>query len=71
MDGPHKTAGHLWDTPRTRVPLAAAGIQSALYVYIQAYQCIDMCMDKSIDMCLDLCMGMCIDMCADIWAILY
>ena len=33
VDGPHKTAGHPQDTPRTRLPLVAAGSQSALYVH--------------------------------------
>ena len=31
VDGPHKTAGHLQNTPKTRLPLVAAGSQSALY----------------------------------------
>ena len=31
VDGPHRTAGHPQDTPRARLPLAAAGSQSALY----------------------------------------
>ena len=30
VDGPHKAAGHLKNTPRTRLPLVAAGSQSAL-----------------------------------------
>ena len=31
VDGPRKAAGHLQNTPRTRLPLAASGFQSALY----------------------------------------
>ena len=31
VDGPHKTAGHLQNTPKARLPLVAAGSQSALY----------------------------------------
>ena len=31
VDGPHKTAGHLQNTPKTRLPLGASGSQSALY----------------------------------------
>ena len=34
VDGPHKTAGHLQNTPKARLPLVAAGSQSALYVAI-------------------------------------
>ena len=30
VDGPHKAAGHLQNTPRARPPLAASGSQSAL-----------------------------------------
>ena len=30
VDGPHKAAGHLQNTPTTRLPLAASGSQSAL-----------------------------------------
>ena len=30
VDGPHKTAGHLQNTPKARLPLVAAGSQSAL-----------------------------------------
>ena len=32
VDGPHKAAGHLQNTPKTRLPLGASGSQSALYV---------------------------------------
>ena len=31
VDGPHKTAGHLQNTPKTRLLLGASGSQSALY----------------------------------------
>ena len=31
MDGPHKTAGHLQNAPKARLPLGASGSQSALY----------------------------------------
>ena len=37
VDGPHKTAGHLQNTPKARLPLVAAGSQSALYVYVYVY----------------------------------
>ena len=36
VDGPHKTAGHLQNTPKTRLPLLAAGSQSALYGHLCA-----------------------------------
>ena len=32
MHGPHEAAGYLQNTPRTRLPLAASGSQSALYM---------------------------------------
>ena len=49
VDGPHRAAGHLQNTPKACLPLVAAGSQSALYVLYLGSLSREVCSGKMVD----------------------